>query len=117
MFTKEISFNEVPEAMAHLIVKVEKIESLLEAERPEPKPEDRWFNVRELCLYHPDKPAKTTIYSWVRDRLLPYHKHGKKLLFLKSEVDAWLKAGRQQTRGEISTEAKRYVQTKLRFKN
>ena len=115
MFTGEITFNEVPKAVAHLIHKVEKIELLLETEKPQPEPEDRWFNLKELCVYHPDKPAAATIYAWVGQRFIPYHKHGKKLMFLKSEIDAWLKTGKRKTRGEIETEAKRYVQTQLNF--
>jgi len=65
MFSKEISFNEVPKAVAHLIDKVEKIELLLETEKPQPEPENCWLNLRELRAYHPDKPAAATVYAWV----------------------------------------------------
>jgi hypothetical protein len=105
---KEISFNEVPQAVAHLINKVEKIELLLEAERPQAVPEDSWMNLRELRTYHPDKPAAATVYAWVGQREVPYHKHGKKLMFLKSEIDAWLKSGRRKTQAEIEGEAEAY---------
>ncbi|MDR1342763.1 MAG: helix-turn-helix domain-containing protein [Prevotellaceae bacterium] len=30
-------------------------------------------------------------------RSIPYHKKGKKLMFLKSEIDNWLKEGRRKT--------------------
>ncbi len=73
--------------------------------------EDRWFDLSELCAYLPDKPAKPTVYAWVNQRLIPYHKGGKKLRFLKSEIDAWLKAGRQQTMSELAASADQFLRT------
>ena len=112
MFSKEISFNEVPQAVAHLITKVERIESLLTAEKIATEPEDRWLNIRELRAYHPDRPAAATVYVWVRRRMIPNHKHGKKLMFLKSEIDAWLKSGKRKTMLEIEDEAVAYCKGK-----
>jgi len=40
---------------------------------------DKWFNLQELCQYHPEKPAKSTVYAWVAARVIPFHKKGKKL--------------------------------------
>lgn len=112
MFSKEISFNEVPQAVAHLIHKVEKIELLLETDKPQSETEDRWFNLQELRAYHPDKPAAATVYAWVGQRLIPNHKHGKKLMFLKSEIDAWLRTGKRKTMVEIDAEVENYCFTK-----
>jgi excisionase family DNA binding protein len=52
---------------------------------------DQWFNLNELCEYIPDKPSKPTVYGWVHAGTIPVHKGGKKLRFLKSEIDIWLK--------------------------
>lgn len=65
----------------------------------------QWLNIDELCEYLPEKPAKPTIYTRVGKRSIPYHKQGKKLYFLKSEIDEWLKAGRKKTVSEIQSEA------------
>ncbi len=35
------------------------------------------------------------VYANIKDT--PHHKRGKKLYFLKSEIDAWLKSGRKNT--------------------
>jgi len=70
---------------------------------------DHWFDIQELCSYLPDKPTKPTVYGWVHFSIIPYHKGGKKLRFLKSEIDAWLKTGRRKTRAEISAEAADFV--------
>lgn len=116
MFSNEISFNDMPQAMAYLINKVERLESLLNAKQSEAQESDHWFNLEELRQYHPDHPAAPTVYAWVGQRLIPNHKHGKKLMFLKSEIDAWLKTGKRKTSAEIEAEAQQFV-TKNRRAN
>ncbi|MBL0342688.1 MAG: helix-turn-helix domain-containing protein, partial [Bacteroidetes bacterium] len=73
---------------------------------------DRWLDLNELCIYHPDKPSKPTVYGWVNAGIIPVHKGGKKLRFLKSEIDAFLKLGRKQTLAEIASEADSYLKKK-----
>lgn len=105
----ELSFNDVPKAVAHLINKVEQIETLLTAKQPQTQESDRWLNLDDLCKYHPDHPAKPTVYGWIGQRSIPYHKKGKKLMFLKSEIDSWLKEGRRKTAAEIQAEAAQFI--------
>ena len=78
----------------------------------QPTETDRWFDLKELCQYHPDKPSKPTVYGWVHNGLIPHHKGGKKLRFLKSEIDNWIKQGRRKTLAETAIEAAQYVQSK-----
>ena len=73
---------------------------------------DQWFNLKELIDYLPDHPAKATVYSWVSGSLIPNHKGGKKLRFLKSEIDAWMKSGKRKTVSEFSAEADEYLKKK-----
>jgi excisionase family DNA binding protein len=112
MFSDEISFNDVPKAVAHLISKVERIETLLNVKQPQTEEVDKWLNLADLCDYHPDHPAKPTVYAWIGQRSIPYHKKGKKLMFLKSEIDNWLKEGRRKTAAEIQAEAEQFVMLK-----
>lgn len=51
---------------------------------------DKWLSVEDLMEYLPDNTARATIYGWVAQEKIPYHKYGKKLTFLKSEIDTWL---------------------------
>lgn len=81
-------------------------------ESKNPNESDRWFDLNELCKYHPDKPCKPTVYGWVTSGLIPVHKGGKKLRFLKSEIDSWLKQGRKMSFSEISLEAETYLKKK-----
>jgi excisionase family DNA binding protein len=104
-----ITFNEMPQAVAHIINKIEQIESLLNSKQQQAQETDQWLNLTDLCNYHPDHPAKPTVYAWIGQRSIPYHKKGKKLMFLKSEIDTWLKQGRRKTAAEIQTEAQQYI--------
>ncbi len=76
------------------------------------QPTDQWFDLSELCNYLPEKPAKPTVYGWVHSSIIPFHKKSKKLFFLKSEIDVWLKTGRRKTVAELAGEADAYLQTK-----
>lgn len=112
---ENLTFNELPEAVKQLYNKLERIETLLLNKAPEPSPEaTQWFDLKELCQYLPDKPAKATVYGWVHSGIMPHHKGGKKLRFLKSEIDAWLKTGRKKTNAEIAVEAETIVKRKVK---
>lgn len=108
----ELSFNDMPKAIAYLIGKVDSLEELLTSNKSNIQEADRWFNLQELQEYHPDHPASPTVYAWVSQRLIPNHKHGKKLMFLKSEIDEWLKTGRRKTHAELRAEAESFVASK-----
>lgn len=73
---------------------------------------DQWFDINEFCSYHPDKPTKATVYSWISLGNVPHHKSSKRLRFLKSEIDEWLKQGRKKTNSEIKAEAESYLNSK-----
>ena len=83
----------------------------------QPTDTDRWFDLNELCIYHPDKPSKPTVYGWVNAGTIPVHKGGKKLRFLKSEIDNFLRQGRKKTVSEIAVEADEYLTNKKRLTN
>ena len=85
-----------------------------QGEQPEA---DRWFDLNELCNFLPDKPAKPTVYGWVHTGLIPCHKGQKKLRFLKSEIDNWLKQGRKKTLAETASEANQYIKNKKGLNN
>ena len=73
---------------------------------------DRWFDINELCEYLPEKPAKSTGYAMTRERRISFHKRGKKLAFLKSEIDENIKLGKVKSRAEIEQDAEDFLVTK-----
>lgn len=104
---EQVFFN-VPLSKLEPVVKNWFREVLSEFQQASPE-QDTWLNLDELCAYLPDKPTKATVYTWVRERRIPYHKHGKRLAFLKSDIDNWIKKGREKTRAEIQAEAPTYL--------
>ena len=103
----EITFDTLPQAVRQIHHKLDTLEQLLLNQN---KPEtDTWFDLNQLCKYLPSKPVKATVYTWVRERRIPFHKSGKKLAFLKSEIDDFIKQGRQKTAFEIKAEADFYL--------
>ena len=105
---EKLSFESLPAAVSILLEKVSNIEMQLQKSSGQKPDTDTWFDLSGLCQYHPDKPAKPTVYAYVQNRSIPFHKKGKKLFFLKSEIDAWLKTGRRNTLSEIEAEVDRY---------
>lgn len=111
----EVSHNNMPQALAYLISKMDDLENLLNVQTTaKVEPTDHWFNLQELCKYLPDRPARQTVYGWIGQRIIPYHKKGKKLQFLKSEIDAWLKTDKRKTTTELQAEAIQFVNSKKR---
>ena len=110
---ENLTFNELPKAVTQLLNKLEAIERLIQEKTTSTQPETPvWFDLVQLCDYLPDKPAPATVYGYVHDRKIPFHKGAKKLRFLKSEIDGWLLLGRNKTVAEISAEADTYVKKK-----
>jgi len=83
------------------------IESLLlDLKYPENNPNhpepDQFMNLDQTCKML--NLAKQTVYSLVSRRQIPHTKKGKRLYFLKSEIDAWLSQGRRKTVEELQDE-------------
>jgi predicted DNA-binding transcriptional regulator AlpA len=109
----EITFELLPQAVTALTNEVREIKRLLLEKSNEPQPEpDRWFDLNELVEYDPEKRTKPTFYGYIGQKVIPYHKRGKKLLFLKSEIDTWLMQGKRKTFAETASEADTYINEK-----
>lgn len=110
---QQITLETLPKAFMHLLDEVKELKTLLIQKNQQPQPTaDQWFDLNELCNYHPDKPKPATVYGWVFASKIPVNKGGKKLRFLKSEIDEWLKQGRKMTIAETSLKAEQYLKNK-----
>jgi len=89
-----ITFDSLPIAVAELLEKVSNIEKQISEGNltNNAKNQDTWFAIEQLCNYLPGNPAKATIYAKVHRREIPHQKSGKRLSFLKSDIDSWLKS-------------------------
>ncbi len=66
---------------------------------------DRWFDTKELIEYLPTHPSLSDIYSKTHKRTMPFHKSGKRIIFLKSEIDAWLLSNQSKTIKQMTEDA------------
>lgn len=110
-----VTFDSLPAAVNQLDKRLENIERLLLEKyiNKHPLP-DSWFDLNELVAYDPEKRSKPTFYGYVHERAIPFHKRGKKITFLKSEIDLWLKQSRKKTYAETAIEADQYLANKKR---
>ena len=53
--------------------------------------------------------AIATIYDKTSKNLIPYKKRGKKLYFIRTEIEKWVLEGSMKTSDEIDNEAMDYV--------
>lgn len=93
---EKITFEQMSQLLAELkgaITSInDKLDALLENGST---PSDTWMDLDAFRAYHPDKPARATVHEWVNLKKIPVHKDGKRLRFLKSEIDEWLCKGRR----------------------
>ncbi len=110
---ENLTLESLPKAFSHLTNEVMEIKRLLlEKSNERPADTDCWFDLNELCKYRPDKPSKDTVYREVSNGIFPVHKRGKKLMFLQSDVDLWIKQGRKRTFAETALDAEQFLKNK-----
>ena len=109
MDTNEISFDNLPQAVAHLVNEIKIIKCLVEKTPPSEVKEPRIaIGIDEACKVV-DK-AKSTVYTLSRKRILPSYKKGKKLYFFKDELLEWIENGRRKTMEEINDDSQSYFE-------
>ena len=90
--------------------RLQRIESIVTALKSDPNKtrdnlEDLPITIKEAASLV--KLAVPTIYNLVHRRKIPSYRRGKRLYFLKSELLAWIKAGRQPTIEETKEDAQK----------
>lgn len=105
--SQELTFNELPGAVAALIDKVDELKELILSRKEEATAviKDKLFDLGQLIGYLPEHPAKSTVYGWVCDNLILYSKTGKRLRFKKSEIDVWLSQNAHKTDADLQVDA------------
>ena len=111
---KNITFEDLPKAMSWMMDKLNKLDSKIDGLNniPQIRPADQWMNLNELCEYLPSHPAEQTVYGWTSCHQIPFHKRGKRIMFLKSEIDAWLHDGKRKSQKELAEEAAQFINAK-----
>ena len=114
MDDKNITFEDLPKAMSWMMDKLNKLDSKIDGLNniPQVRPADQWMNLKELCEYLPSHPAEQTVYGWTSCHQIPFHKRGKRIMFLKSEIDAWLHDDKRKSQKELADEAAQFINAK-----
>ena len=114
IWKKNITFEDLPKAMSWMMDKLNKLDSKIDGLNniPQIRPADQWMNLKELCEYLPSHPAEQTVYGWTSCHQIPFHKRGKRIMFLKSEIDAWLHDGKRKSQKELAEEAAQFINAK-----
>ena len=95
---KEISFNDLPEAIAELTRKVDELYNIIKNIQPQ-DPQEQFLSVDETAEFL--NLSVPTIYSKVARREIPYMKRGKRLYFNRKDLEIYLKGGRVKTVQEL----------------
>ena len=120
MNEEELKFEDLPRAMSWMINKLTELDVKIDGMNnqslvPRPEP-DKWFNLQDLCAYLPNHPAEQTVYGWTSTMKIPFHKNGKYIRFLKSEIDAWLMEGGSKSDEELNEDVNQYILSKRKRK-
>lgn len=100
----EISFENLPSAVAHLNNQVEELKELILRKESISIPQKKTpIDIEKACEII--GKAKPTVYTLVRTRQIPCYKSGKKLYFFEDELLEWIRNGRRKTMVEIEAEA------------
>lgn len=102
MNLQEISFDNLPKAVAFLISELAEIKLLVAKKEVVIIPKKVPIGIEEVAALI--GKAKPTIYTLVRERKIPSYKNGKKLYFFEDEILSWISKGKKKTLQEITEE-------------
>ena len=115
------TFEMIPTLMLNLIednkvlsAKLDAINRKLSASMGNNRDENERMDVTEAQKYIPGHPAVQTIYGWTSNNMIPYHKVGKRIYFLKSELDTWLMKEQHKSKDDLREEAEEYANSHRR---
>lgn len=114
MSEKNITFEDMPKAMSWMMDKLNELDSKIDGlnNSPQTPPSEIWMNLKELREYLPSHPAEQTVYGWTSCHQIPFHKKGKRIMFLKSEIDDWLHDSKMKSQKELEQEAENFIKSK-----
>lgn len=107
---KNLTFDQLPNAVSQLFQKLEVIEKLLTEQKNNVKSNEQLeelLNITQAAEFL--KLSVPTIYSKVSRGELPVMKRAKRLYFSQKELMSYLKEGRRKSNYEIEAEAKAYL--------
>ena len=99
---RKLSHNDLPEAMAEMLLRLDRIEANQKAESTERT--DQLMTVDQAAKFL--TLAKPTIYAMLSRGELPNMKRGKRVYFERSRLLEYLQAGRRKSYRQLSEEVR-----------
>lgn len=103
---EKITFNSLPEAVQEVLEEVRSLKATITQNAGKAAMQERDKHVlvdirraSEITL-----KAESTLYSYVRNREIPFVRSGRRVLFYEDELETWLESGKCQTLDELSRE-------------
>lgn len=108
-----ITFDNLPEAVSHLMMDVEVIKNLLLNQSATRKPDAENNDDVNDILNVADVAKKLglekgTVYNLTHKRQIPYFKRGGRIYFDKNEINDWIRTDRRKTVRELQNEANQW---------
>ncbi|MFD0792060.1 helix-turn-helix domain-containing protein [Mucilaginibacter litoreus] len=105
---EKISFEQLPEMMALLLEKVERLETLLTGEKKDGPQIKEMLTIDEAADYM--GISKSWLYKMTMSGELPTYRPGGKRIYLKrSDINQWMSSKRRSSASEIEQAANDYI--------
>jgi excisionase family DNA binding protein len=101
---EEFGFEKLPDVIRQLFEKVEHIEAMVLKLQTTQHHEAQPLSINEAADYL--NVTVAALYSMTSRRLVPFNKPGKRLYFIKSDLDQWINSAKLKTHDELLTENK-----------
>lgn len=104
-----ITFEQLPSYVLSLNTKIDQLLELLQQQPSvSSAPVDEVLTIEQAAALLNVK--KATLYQMVHARKIPFSKpNGRKLYFSRTELVAWIQAGRKRTNTELEADARAYT--------
>jgi predicted DNA-binding transcriptional regulator AlpA len=102
--------EQVPDAINILFDQIGEIKALLSI-KPQDTPKE-WMNVEELIEYLPSHPARQTVYAMVSRKDIPCTRINGRLIFIREEIDEWLKNKKKLSKEEINQQVAKFIENR-----
>jgi predicted DNA-binding transcriptional regulator AlpA len=108
---EKLTFDELPQAVAELSDKLDRIENLLKSKSSEQcPPKEELLTVEDTAKFL--RLSVATVYGLSRKRDIPVLKRSKRIYFLRADLIQYLKQGRKKTNAEIAAIAQSHIEDK-----
>lgn len=97
----KLSFDELPLKVEKVWQELLNIKALLVERTNISEPKSIWMTMDEVMRYDPAQRKRSTWYKMTSNGEVPFRKNGRKLYFLRSEIDHWLNKNKIQSNDEI----------------